>query len=59
MPFLERKFQKVILIRISETKLDNLLQRLKIIIDTDDVEIKDCALLALMEELQELKGKDD
>lgn len=44
------------MIEISEDRLENLIQRINAIIETPDEEIKDCALIALVEELEELKN---
>lgn len=44
------------MINLSEDKLDNLIKRINAIIDTTDEEIKDCALIALVEEFEELKN---
>jgi hypothetical protein len=43
------------MIEISEDRLDNFILRIKAIIKSKDYEIKDCALISLVEELEELK----
>ena len=46
------------MVRLSSDRLDNFIDRIKAIVDLQDEEIKNCALLALIEELEELRQSD-
>ena len=43
------------MIKLSDDKLSNLIERIQSIIDVNDEEIRICALTSLVEELEELK----
>lgn len=47
------------MVEISEDKLNSLMQIIQAIIDSGDIEIKNCALLALLENLEEIKLMGD
>ena len=46
------------MVRLSTDRLNNFIDRIKAIVDLKDEEIKNCKLLALIEELEELRQSD-
>ena len=43
---------------MNSTKLNDLIQKLKIILQAQDLEIKDCAIESLIDELEDLQHKE-
>ena len=46
------------MVTLSEDRLQNIIDRIKAIVDLEDQEIKNYTLLALIEELEELQRSD-